>query len=230
MRKLPAFCLAAAWLVTGGCVTAEPVTAVDGNPGSEPRKGTTPVTDEPASRRMEELALDIVSKHLSVPSSELEIVRIEPVEWRDSSLGCPQPGMEYLQVITPGYLGIIRHRSGTTHRVHMTAGGGFVCEARPEKAAAKGPSPLPTFSRSQLEALARADLADRLAVPGDEVSLIGTRPVEWPDATLGCARTDATTPSAATKGFVITLGHRGREYTYHADLRQVIPCPPIERR
>jgi hypothetical protein len=51
---------------------------------------------------MEEVALDVASRHLSVPSSELKIVRIEPVEWRDSSLGCPQPGMEYLQVITPG--------------------------------------------------------------------------------------------------------------------------------
>jgi hypothetical protein len=25
------------------------------------------------------------------------------VEWPDGSLGCPQPGVEYLQVITPGF-------------------------------------------------------------------------------------------------------------------------------
>ena len=27
----------------------------------------------------------------------------EKIEWNDSSLGCPKPGMNYLQVVTPGY-------------------------------------------------------------------------------------------------------------------------------
>ena len=26
------------------------------------------------------------------------------VEWSDTSLGCPEPGMAYAEVITPGYL------------------------------------------------------------------------------------------------------------------------------
>ncbi len=26
-----------------------------------------------------------------------------PVEWNDTSLGCPMPGMAYAQVITPGF-------------------------------------------------------------------------------------------------------------------------------
>jgi hypothetical protein len=29
---------------------------------------------------------------------------MEPAEWPDSGLGCPQPGQLYLQVITPGWL------------------------------------------------------------------------------------------------------------------------------
>jgi hypothetical protein len=29
---------------------------------------------------------------------------MEPVEWPDSGLGCPQPGQFSLQVITPGWL------------------------------------------------------------------------------------------------------------------------------
>ena len=31
------------------------------------------------------------------------LVATSPEEWRDSSLGCPQPGVLYAQVITPGY-------------------------------------------------------------------------------------------------------------------------------
>jgi hypothetical protein len=230
MRKLHALWHATVLLATAGCAPAPTVSSADGYFAAKPGNGTTPVTDQPATPAAQELALQIASKHLSVPLSELELVQIEPVDWRDSSLGCPQPGMEYMQVITPGHAAVVRHASGTIHRVHMSGGGGFVCEDRPEKAATKGPLRLPTFSQGQLEALARADLAHRLGAKADEVSLIRTRPVEWPDAMLGCAKAEAASESGASKGFVITLARRGREYTYHADLRQVIPCPPIESR
>ena len=234
MLKLVAFCLAAAWLAIAGCAPAQTVSAADENFATPPGNGMTPVTDQPVTPALEERALQIASRHLSVPVNELELVQIEPVDWRNSSLGCPQPGMEYMQVITPGHLALVRHESGTIHRVHMSGGGGFVCEDRPGKAATKGPVPLPTFSQSQLEALARADLAHRLGAQADQVSLVRTWPVEWPDATLGCAKAEEASASGASKGFakgfVITLAHRGREYTYHADLRQVIPCPPIESR
>jgi hypothetical protein len=232
MLKLPASCLDAVWLVCAGCAPAQTVSSDDRTFAAQSRSGMTPVTDQAATPAMQqrERALQIAGKHLSVPVSELEIVQIEPVDWRDSSLGCPQPGMEYLQVITPGHIAVVRHASGSVHRVHMSGGGGFVCEERPEKAATKGPLRLPTFSQSQLEALARADLAYRLGAKADEVSVIRTRPVEWPDATLGCAKAQAASGSGASTGFVITLARRGREYTYHADLRQVIPCPPIESR
>ncbi len=38
-----------------------------------------------------------------VDTSEVQVVAVEPVTWPDSSLGCPQPGQSYLQVITPGF-------------------------------------------------------------------------------------------------------------------------------
>lgn len=33
----------------------------------------------------------------------ISLVAVETMQWRDSSLGCPREGMQYLQVITPGY-------------------------------------------------------------------------------------------------------------------------------
>lgn len=44
-----------------------------------------------------------LAKELGVAEDAITVVSAEPAEWRDSSLGCPQPGMNYLQVITPGY-------------------------------------------------------------------------------------------------------------------------------
>lgn len=44
-----------------------------------------------------------MAAQLEVAIDQIAIVSVEFVQWRDSSLGCPQPGMMYAQVITPGY-------------------------------------------------------------------------------------------------------------------------------
>ena len=40
---------------------------------------------------------------LDVGADDIEMIDVEAVQWSDTSLGCPQPGMMYAQVITPGY-------------------------------------------------------------------------------------------------------------------------------
>jgi hypothetical protein len=44
-----------------------------------------------------------LARQLGIDVSEVTFVRSVAVDWNDSSLGCPQPGMAYLTVITPGY-------------------------------------------------------------------------------------------------------------------------------
>ena len=44
-----------------------------------------------------------MAERLGISEDEIEVVLLESVQWRDSSLGCPEPGMVYAQVITPGY-------------------------------------------------------------------------------------------------------------------------------
>ncbi|HET6628264.1 MAG TPA: hypothetical protein VFG91_00655 [Woeseiaceae bacterium] len=212
MTRAAAAGLAVIGILAAGCTTAQ-----------------SPPMTEASKEAPAGLALEIVAEYLSVDADELELLRIEPVEWRDSGIGCPDPGMDYLHVITPGHFALVRDASGATHRVHMAGGSGFVCEQDRAKSVQKV-QPLPTFSQSQLEALARADLARRLGVPPGEISLLGTRPTEWPDASLGCAGDEAAPAGGASKGFVVTLSHAGRRYTYHTDLRRAIPCPPIKTR
>jgi len=48
------------------------------------------------------LGLDICRSCASV-SSDIRVLSVEVVDWPDASLGCPQPGMVYAQVITPGF-------------------------------------------------------------------------------------------------------------------------------
>ena len=48
------------------------------------------------------------ARRASVAPSAVEIVRSDVRTWNDGSLGCPEPGMNYIQVITEGYQIIVR--------------------------------------------------------------------------------------------------------------------------
>ena len=66
-------------------------------------------------------ARQVLADRLSVPAAGLELVSDEPVQWGDTSLGCPQAGMFYAQVITPGHR--ITFRQGDdTYEVHTASG------------------------------------------------------------------------------------------------------------
>lgn len=58
---------------------------------------------------------------LGCTAQEISVASVEEVEWSDSSLGCPQPDMMYMQVITPGYRVTLEHR-GQQYVVHTDRG------------------------------------------------------------------------------------------------------------
>jgi hypothetical protein len=60
-------------------------------------------SEQKALERLAELATAELADQLAVETEEIELIETEAVQWPDSSLGCPQPGMMYAQVITPGY-------------------------------------------------------------------------------------------------------------------------------
>ena len=62
-------------------------------------------------------AIQMAAEDHDVAVDEVELLGFERVEWSDSSLGCPQPGMFYAQVIVPGYL-IRVDIQGTTYEYH----------------------------------------------------------------------------------------------------------------
>jgi hypothetical protein len=54
-----------------------------------------------------QLALETAADRLGVSVDELTIETVEPMDWPDTSLGCPKEGQFYAQVITPGYLVLV---------------------------------------------------------------------------------------------------------------------------
>lgn len=68
-----------------------------------------------------------VARRTGVDPVTVRIVRAEQVDWPDASLGCPQPGMAYAQVVTPGYR-VVVEAGGRTLNVHTsTRGTAVVC-------------------------------------------------------------------------------------------------------
>ncbi len=77
---------------------------------------------------MTTLAVNDLSQQLGVPVDEIEVCDVCTVDWPDSSLGCPEPGMMYAQMVQPGHL-IRLSVDGQTYFYHS---GGmqtpFMCE------------------------------------------------------------------------------------------------------
>jgi hypothetical protein len=61
-----------------------------------------------------------LAQRLAVSANEIGLVEATGVTWPDSSLGCPQKGMLYTQVLTPGYLILLEH-AGTTFEYHASS-------------------------------------------------------------------------------------------------------------
>jgi hypothetical protein len=123
-----------------GCSqAADPNTPNDATPmlpAQPPQGDSTPMPpDLPTSavsgtERLIEIAQEDLVQRLSIPTTQINLVEITEAEWSDSSLDCPQPGMEYLQVITPGYR-ILLEANGIQYEYHSNRDAYVVyCENR----------------------------------------------------------------------------------------------------
>lgn len=87
-----------------------------------------PTPADPGLQSLIEKAKEDLAQRLSISPTQINLMEMTEVEWSDSGLGCPQPGMDYLQVITPGYL-ILLEVNAQTYEYHSNRDTYFVyCE------------------------------------------------------------------------------------------------------
>jgi hypothetical protein len=67
------------------------------------------------------------------------------------------------------------------------------------------------------------DLAQRLGVPGDEITVVSGELVTWPDAALGCREPGRMYAQVVSDGARIVLAHGGRRFSYHTGGRTSTP-------
>src|SRR5207249_474953 len=123
-----------------------------------------------------DLARETLARELGVEAGAFVVQKVEAVEWRDSSLGCPEQGMSYAQVITPGYLVILEHEGRADH-VHVGGGRAVHCEPSSRRSTVSADKAL---AAARAAGRAREDLARRLGVPITEVTVRRLKWATWP--------------------------------------------------
>ena len=174
-----------------------------------------------------EVAKQAVADFLSIPIVEITLVSVEAKEFGDPSLGCPEPGMAYAQVITPGHR-VVVEADGRRFDVRVAGEHGKICRkpadrelpARPDDTRPEHSTPV----TSQIEK-ARTDLAAQLRIDSERISVLDVRPYQIGIAAPGC-RPDCEDPADGC-GVLIGLLFDGRRYDYHALGDRAIPCPPL---
>ncbi len=72
--------------------------------------------------------IDQHSAAFNVERASISVLIDEEVEWPSSALGCPQPDMAYLDVISPGFRVVIE-QGGRQYSYHAGSNGNFfLCE------------------------------------------------------------------------------------------------------
>jgi hypothetical protein len=190
---------------------------------------SAPAAQEKRLTEAEQAAVSVARKALPVEAraaGEPEVRSVEPRQWPDSSLGCPQPGLSYLQVITDGYV-VKFAGAGGEQEVRVAGESAVICAPSATGVARRPGSTTRVTNISAIEQEAIADLARRLNVAEDQVRVVRRVAQRWEDDSLGCTSAQPSTRGVVA-GFKLVLDNAGRRYTYHTDLDRVMACPPIE--
>jgi hypothetical protein len=103
-----------------------PISSTEGNTSDMTPSLLTPA-DASLQNLIETIKTDLANRQ-AVSVDEITLIETMEMEWSDSSLDCPQPGMEYLQVTTPGFR-IVLQVNNQSYEYHTNRDTYFVyCE------------------------------------------------------------------------------------------------------
>lgn len=77
----------------------------------------SPITPDATAQKMVTLAKERLAQKLGISVGQIALSEVKPVQWRDASLGCPKPGIDYIRAETPGY-GVLLETGGKTYNYH----------------------------------------------------------------------------------------------------------------
>lgn len=174
-----------------------------------------------------ELAKEAVEREEEVTPETIRVRRAVSVTWPDASLGCPEEGQMYAQVVTKGYQ--VQLQAGTRlYRVHVSGGRAVVCGKPIERGRrSKLPEKVPPTQESETieevpEGIMKSildDLVERTGAERDAVEIRQAHSRVWSDGSLGCPKPGQIYPQVLTEGYRVVLEYNGKKYDYRATRR-----------
>ena len=166
-------------------------------------------------------ALAALAQRLEVSAEAIEVLQVEPAQWPNAALGCPEKGQMYAQVLTSGYRVELEHE-GRSHWLHVAGRQVVTCEGASSRTSGRalGGSALEAMTRVSREA--RRDLAQRLGVDEAEVKIERLRRLREGALLDGCPADAEPTPGEDR--LQITLQAGGETYRYVAIGERLVFC------
>ncbi len=162
----------------------------------------------------EQAAVSRLSSTFNLSPDQVSILSTEAVSWPDGCLGIQRPGMMCTEAIVPGYK-IVLQAGGEQYEFRTNESGSQVVQV--------SGAPL-----GLMEEAITAQLASNLGLDVDEIVVLSSKEVEFPDSCLGVAVQDEMCAQVVTAGKIIVLKANGLDFEYHisADGSRVKPVTP----
>jgi hypothetical protein len=96
----------------------------DADPGDDAEEGGEAIGLDEAAR----MAVEDAADERGLTEEEIEVVRLEEVDWPDGAMGCPEEGEVYTQAIVPGYVIVLEVGDEEVHYHGAEGQPPFHCE------------------------------------------------------------------------------------------------------
>ena len=163
-------------------------------------------------------AVEMLSGELGINASDITVLEVEAVTWPDASLGCPEPGVFYIQILSPGYR-VRLAVDGVEYIYHTDQGQSAVSCEETNMPDSTESSPGIEAGLDSFTEQAIGMLAETLGIDTAEIEVKEARSVVWGDTSMGCPQPGMRYLQVPQEGALIRLEAQGKEYSYHISER-----------
>jgi hypothetical protein len=183
-----------------------------------------------ASQMTKEKAIDVAKEILEEQQdvAGTPVVReARAVDWPDTSLGCPEKGKSYAQVVTPGFK-VLLQLNTKVYRVHVGDGRAVVCGKPLERRRArKQPERVPKPEETEITGEVPEDILDailddltqRTDAEANAIQQLRAESHRWSDGSLGCPKPGEVYTQVPVDGYRVVLEYDDQQYDYRVTKR-----------
>ncbi len=213
--------LLAVMSIISACVAPTPLVPQPTQATSVPTPATTPVPTKPADDQLPPFMPAVerfAAENYSAKPGQVQLVKIEPVEWPDSCLGAAQPGEICALVVTPGYR-LTVNINGTTYELHSNGAD----QVRMPTSVVPPTTEIPPAAEA-----ARLWLVDQLKIDISTIKVVSVTPENWPDGCLGVHKVNEMCTAVIVPGYRVILEVKGQnlELRTNQDGKAVVMADP----